>query len=68
MHMLSPSELLLVFLIVFLLFGGKKLPELGTGLGQAIRNFSDAMKGVNADKEKKELAAEMEQKSPKQVS
>lgn len=38
-------ELLLIFLIVFIMFGANKLPELGAGLGQGIRNFTKAMKG-----------------------
>jgi sec-independent protein translocase protein TatA len=54
-------ELLLIFLIVFLLFGANKLPQLGAGLGEAIRNFSQALKGEdkgpkaknNADTDKK---------------
>lgn len=57
-------ELLLIFLIVFILFGANKLPQLGAGLGEAIRNFSQAMKGEKqADKDKGEVS---EQKTPKQ--
>jgi sec-independent protein translocase protein TatA len=36
-------ELTLVFVIVLLLFGTKKLPELGKGLGSGIRNFKSAL-------------------------
>ena len=32
-------EILLIFIVIALLFGGKKLPELGKGLGEGIRNF-----------------------------
>jgi TatA/E family protein of Tat protein translocase len=38
-------ELLVVGFIVVLLFGSNKLPELGAGLGQAIRGFKKAMAG-----------------------
>jgi TatA/E family protein of Tat protein translocase len=38
-------ELLVVGFIVVLLFGSNKLPELGAGLGQAIRGFKKAMSG-----------------------
>jgi sec-independent protein translocase protein TatA len=42
--MLSPVELGIVGLIVVLLFGTKKLPELGAGLGKAISNFKRSYK------------------------
>jgi TatA/E family protein of Tat protein translocase len=38
-------ELLIIGFIVVLLFGSNKLPELGSGLGQAIRGFKKAMSG-----------------------
>lgn len=37
-------EILLIFLIVMLIFGSKKLPEIGKGLGKAITNFKRSMK------------------------
>jgi sec-independent protein translocase protein TatA len=45
-------ELLLIVVVVALLFGGKKLPELGKGLGQGIKNFKNAVKGEDKDEEK----------------
>lgn len=44
MAMPSGSELLLIFGIVVLLFGAKKIPDLAKGLGQGIRNFKNEMK------------------------
>lgn len=44
MAMPSGSELLLIFGIVVLLFGAKKIPDLAKGLGQGIRNFKKEMK------------------------
>lgn len=41
---LQPTHLLLILLICMVLFGGKKLPELGKGLGEAIKGFRSAMK------------------------
>jgi len=41
----QPTHLLIIAALVFLLFGGKKLPELGKGLGAGIREFKDAMRG-----------------------
>ncbi|RZL41212.1 MAG: twin-arginine translocase TatA/TatE family subunit, partial [Pedobacter sp.] len=36
------SEIVLILVVVLLLFGGKKLPELARGLGKGIREFKDA--------------------------
>ena len=44
----QPTHLLLVLVIVMVLFGGKKLPELGRGLGEAIRGFKSAMRDGDA--------------------
>ena len=38
-------ELILILVIVALLFGGKKIPEVGKGLGEAIRNFKKGLQG-----------------------
>jgi len=57
----SPWHWLLVIVIVFLLFGTSKLPAVGKGLGEAIRNFKSAMKDPDADK--KEEAKKEERKS-----
>ncbi|MBQ9453624.1 MAG: twin-arginine translocase TatA/TatE family subunit [Desulfovibrio sp.] len=37
------QELLVVFVVIFIIFGARKLPEIGSGLGRAIRNFRSAM-------------------------
>jgi sec-independent protein translocase protein TatA len=41
--LLQPTHLLLILLIVLVIFGPKKLPEIGKSLGQAIRGFKEAM-------------------------
>ena len=43
--LLSPTHLFFILLIVLILFGPGKLPELGKGLGKGIREFKDAMRG-----------------------
>jgi sec-independent protein translocase protein TatA len=43
-------ELIVVLVIILIIFGAGKLPEIGAGLGKAIRNF----KGATAEPEKKE--------------
>lgn len=47
--LLQPTHLLLILLIVLILFGPGKLPDLGRGLGKGIREFKDAIKGGTAD-------------------
>ncbi len=39
------TELLFIFLIVVLLFGASRIPEIGRGLGSGIQNFKAAMRG-----------------------
>jgi sec-independent protein translocase protein TatA len=46
MEFFTPMHLLFVAVVVIVLFGGKKLPELGKGLGEGLRGFKDGMKGV----------------------
>ena len=56
--LLSPMHLLFIGILVVLLFGGKKLPELGKGRGEGLRGFKEGMKGLTdeeaADIRKKE--------------
>ena len=49
-------ELLLVLLIVLLLFGAARLPQIGESLGKAIRNFRKGMSGEE-DKKKEQIEA-----------
>jgi sec-independent protein translocase protein TatA len=42
--LLQPTHLLVIFGIALLVFGPKKLPELGKGIGEGIRGFKSAMK------------------------
>lgn len=44
----QPMHLLIIFVIALLVFGPKKLPELGKGLGEAIRGFKEALKSSDA--------------------
>jgi len=43
---LGTPELLVIFGIAFLVFGGKKLPEIGAGLGKGIKSFKSGLKEV----------------------
>ncbi len=42
-------ELLVIFLIVLLFFGAKRLPEIGSSLGKGIREFKDSISGVDEE-------------------
>ncbi len=44
------TEIIVIALIVLLLFGGKKIPELMKGLGKGVRSFKDGMSGKEEDK------------------
>jgi sec-independent protein translocase protein TatA len=49
----QPTHLLFILLIVLIIFGPGKLPELGKGLGKGIREFKDAIRGgIGADNSK----------------
>ena len=52
----APGEWLLIMVIVLLLFGGKKIPEVMKGLGTGIRNFKDAMKSEEDNSMKNDSA------------
>ena len=45
---LGLPELLVILLIVIIIFGANKLPQLGKGLGQGLRNFKESVKGDEA--------------------
>ena len=46
--LLQPMHLLVILFIALIVFGPKNLPELGKGLGEAIRGFKDSVKGADA--------------------
>ncbi len=48
--MLGPTELIIIVLIVVLLFGGRKIPELMKGIGQGMKEFKKASKDEPASK------------------
>lgn len=46
---LGTGEIVIIAIIVLLLFGGKKIPELMKGIGKGVRNFKDGVKGLEDD-------------------
>ena len=43
---LGTQEILIILLVVLLLFGGKKIPELMKGMGKGVKNFKEGLNGV----------------------
>jgi sec-independent protein translocase protein TatA len=52
--LLQPTHLLVILAVALFVFGPKKLPELGQGLGKGIRSFRDSMKAASEEPEKVE--------------
>ncbi|MEJ2010490.1 MAG: twin-arginine translocase TatA/TatE family subunit [Acidobacteriota bacterium] len=50
--LLEPTHLFFILIIVLIIFGPGKLPELGRGLGKGIREFKGAIKGVTEEASK----------------
>lgn len=59
------SELLIIFFIILILFGAKKIPELGSGLGEGIKNFTKSFKDPGTDAKKKSEVNDESSKSAK---
>lgn len=55
--LLQPTHLLIILAVALFVFGPKKLPELGQGLGKGIRSFRDSMKAATEEPEKLETVA-----------
>ncbi|HBF05020.1 MAG TPA: twin-arginine translocase TatA/TatE family subunit [Prevotella sp.] len=51
--MLGTQEILLIALVILLLFGGKKIPELMKGLGKGVKSFKDGMNGIESSEPSK---------------
>ena len=43
----QPTHLLVIAIVLLVLFGGKKLPELGKGLGEGLKGFREGLKGAS---------------------
>ena len=55
---LGGPEVLAILVLALVLFGGKKVGDLGKGLGEGIRNFKDALKGPEEEKKVEEKVGE----------
>lgn len=68
---LGTQELIIILIIVVILFGATRLPQIGSGIGQAIRNFKKGVKeqdeiDVTPEKESKEKKKEKKEKTEKE--
>lgn len=52
--MIGTWEIVAIVLIILLLFGGKKIPEMMKGLGKGVKSFKDGMNGVDEVKKEDE--------------
>jgi sec-independent protein translocase protein TatA len=70
---IGAGEIIIVLVIVLLIFGPKRLPDLGRSLGRGMREFKESVTGKDKDEEKPELtasaaAADDEEEPPKAQS
>jgi sec-independent protein translocase protein TatA len=59
---LGGPEIFVILIIVLLLFGGRKIPELAKGLGEGIKNFRSSMSGDDKDKKNDEKSPDNSEK------
>ena len=62
--LLQPTHLLVILAVCLFVFGPKKLPELGQGLGKGIRSFRDSMKAATEEPEKIERTSTVNTETP----
>ena len=66
---LGPMEIFFIVMVILVLFGAKRIPEIAKGIGQGIREFKGAVDGAKKDIENvgKEIESENGEKSPDQL-
>lgn len=64
--MLGTQEIIIIALIILLLFGGKKIPELMKGLGKGVKSFKDEMNAIENDLSSDKTNADNKEQSPNQ--
>ena len=55
-ELLTPTHLIVVAVVAFVVFGGRKLPELGKGLGEGLRGFKDGIRGLTDELDGRKVA------------
>ncbi|MDR0794707.1 MAG: twin-arginine translocase TatA/TatE family subunit [Tannerella sp.] len=46
---LGTGEIIIICVVILLIFGGKKIPELMKGIGRGVKNFREGVKGIEDD-------------------
>lgn len=59
---LGTWEIIIIVLVVLLLFGGKKIPELMHGLGKGVKSFKDGVNGIEDESGKSKEESDLEKK------
>ena len=54
MLLIGHTEIIIIAIVVLLLFGGKKIPELMKGLGKGMKSFKDGVNGIDEEVKKEE--------------
>lgn len=62
-NLFTPTHLIIILVIALLVFGPRKLPELGKGLGEGLKGFKEGIKGTT-DAPKQENIAKVEPAQP----
>ena len=65
---IGPWEIAILLVIVLLVFGPKRLPEMGRSLGKGMREFKNSISGKDEDAAPAEIPAETEPKEPVSAS
>jgi sec-independent protein translocase protein TatA len=60
---LGSTEIILILIVMLVVFGASRLPQLGRGLGEGLRGFKEALRGDEAPKKSEEVAKKDEPKS-----
>jgi sec-independent protein translocase protein TatA len=63
----GPTEMIFVMVVLLLVFGAKRLPELGSGLGKGIREFRRSMKEINSEIERSDDTDRITAPKPRQT-
>ena len=63
-NLFTPTHLIIILVIALLIFGPRKLPELGKGLGEGLKGFKDGIKGATNDPAKQENTAAKTEATP----
>lgn len=65
--MLGTWEIILIVLVILLIFGGKKIPELMKGLGKGVKSFKDGVNGKEDEESKKSNSEQSERSNSETV-